>query len=396
MLKFTRNKLVSIQRKDKDTLTAHGVLEDDIYGLEIDVTLSLPDLQILSIGGKWGRTENSECPRAIPFLQEALGLRMGEGFSRRVHKTVGRKACPHFANILLECCHAARDAAMVIGWESEKGKSPGPGSGIDEFLSGASEKTASQPGNPPLSAPPRSGQKEDRLSQAARGEKGGEMVIDLHVHTFPASSCSSVPVRELIAEAKKIGLDAVCLTEHNHVWDPREVAELSQKYNFLVLRGNEITTDQGDMIVFGLEEEVQGIVKLEELREAVLRADGFMIVAHPFRGFLTFGVGKLGLTPEKAMERPLFKLVDAVEVLNSKVTKKENDFATRVAAGLRLHATGGSDAHEASAVGIYATRFSRIIQDEKGLIEALKSGDYLPIAFRGKRRERSDARGRPN
>jgi predicted metal-dependent phosphoesterase TrpH len=148
------------------------------------------------------------------------------------------------------------------------------------------------------------------------------------------------------------------------------------------------------MIVFGLEKEIKGIVKLEELREAVLQARGFMIVAHPFRGFLTFGVGKLGLTPEKAMERPLFKLVDAVEVMNSKVTKKENDFAARVAAGLHLPATGGSDAHEASAVGIYATRFSRVIQNEKGLIEALKSGDYSPIAFRGKRRERSAARGR--
>jgi hypothetical protein len=45
-------------------------------------------------------------------------------------------------------------------------------------------------------------------------------------------------------------------------------------------------------------------------------------------------------------------------------------------------------------VGIYATRFSRVIQDEKGLIEALKSGDYSPIAFRGKERERSAARGR--
>ena len=232
----------------------------------------------------------------------------------------------------------------------------------------------------------------DELQLPGRRKWG--MVIDLRVHLFPASSCSSVAVDELIAEAQKIGLDAICLTDHNHVWDPKAAAELSQQYHFLVLRGNEITTDQGDMIVFGLEKEIRGIVKLEELREAVLQARGFMIVAHPFRGFLTFGVGKLGLTPEKAMERPLFKLVDAVEVMNSKVTKKENDFAARVAAGLHLPATGGSDGHEASAVGIYATRFSRVIQDEKGLIEALKSGDYSPIAFRGKGRERSAAHGR--
>jgi predicted metal-dependent phosphoesterase TrpH len=392
MLKFARNKLVSIYRKDMDTLIAHGILEDDIYGLEIDVTLSLSDLEILSIAGKWQRTENSECPRAIPFLQEAVGLRMEEGFSRRVQKTVGRKACPHFANILLECCHAARDAAMVIRWETGKDKSLDPG--FDEFLRRDAGRPGGQPESHIVSEPPRAGQKEDCLPAAEKRKESGGTVIDLHIHTFPASSCSSVPVGELIAEAKKIGLDAICLTEHNHVWDPKEVAKLSQKYNFLVLRGNEITTDQGDMIVFGLGKEIQGIVKLEELRGAVLQAGGFMIVAHPFRGFLIFGAGKLGLTPEKAMERPLFKMVDAVEVMNSKVTKKENDFAARVAAGLHLPATGGSDAHEASAVGIYATRFSRVIQNEKELIEALKSGDYSPIAFRGMRRERSAARGR--
>jgi hypothetical protein len=106
---------------------------------------------------------------------------------------------------------------------------------------------------------------------------------------------------------------------------------------------------------------------------------------------LTFGVGKLGLTPEKAMERTLFKFVDAVEVLNGKVTEKENRFAAKVAEGLKLPTTGGSDAHEVSAVGMFATRFFQPIQDEKGLVDALKSGNYSPVVFR---KERDKAHGR--
>ena len=163
------------------------------------------------------------------------------------------------------------------------------------------------------------------------------------------------------------------------------MADLGKKHHFLILRGNEITTDQGDMIVFGLEKEIRGIIRLEELREAVLKVGGFIICAHPFRGFLTFGVGKLGLTPEKAMERPLFKLVDAVEVMNGKVTEKENALAQKVAAGLNLPITGGSDAHEVSAVGTFATWFPQAFKDEKGLIEALKTGNYAPIAFKKER-----------
>ena len=101
MLTFCRNKIVSIHRKDAHTLRARGILEDDIYGMEVDVEITLPDLEIVWIDGKWTRMENRECPRAIPFLQEALGFRLAEeGFTQKVQKTVGRKSCRHFANIL--------------------------------------------------------------------------------------------------------------------------------------------------------------------------------------------------------------------------------------------------------------------------------------------------------
>ena len=118
MLKFSRNKLVSIYSKGEDTLHAYGVLEDDIYGLEVDVTIGLSPLEILSVQGRWKRAENSQCSRAIPFLQEAIGFRIDEGFSQKVRKIIGRKACRHFADILLECCDAAQMAAKGSRWET--------------------------------------------------------------------------------------------------------------------------------------------------------------------------------------------------------------------------------------------------------------------------------------
>ncbi len=387
MLKFTRNKLVSVYRKDQDRLLAHGILEDDIYGLEVDVAISIPHLEILSIEGRWKRAENVECPRAIPLLQEAVGFRMGEGFSQKVRKIIGRKACRHFADIILECCDAAQMAAHVIRWETEKGKKPALR--FDAFLPNDRGEATSPPDDFSISREQRPKPKGEGVPAQERVKGAEGMVIDLHVHTSPASPCSSATVEEIIQEAKRIGLDGVCLTDHNHLWDPDEVADLRRKYNLLILRGNEITTDQGDMVVFGLEKEIKGIVKLEDLREEVSKAKGFMIVAHPFRGFLTFGIGKLGLTPEKAMERLLFRLVDAVEVMNSKVTQKENSFAAKVAEGLSLPATGGSDAHEVSEVGIFATRFSQVVEDEKDLIDALKGGNYVPIAYREERKKRS-------
>ncbi|MGB6067025.1 MAG: PHP domain-containing protein [Desulfomonilaceae bacterium] len=387
MLKFfARNKLVSVYRKDNDILVAHGVLEDDIYGLEVDVELGISNLEIVSIGGRWKRAENSQCQRAVPFLQEAVGFRMEDDFTQKVQKVVGRRACRHFADIILECCHAAQDAAVLIGRKKEQEKALD--TSAEEAHAETTRSAATEHSRLYHKDPVR---KETGLFANEKVNVSGETIIDLHCHTFPASPCSSAAVDELITEAKRIGLDGMCLTDHNYVWDPQEVADLSKKRHFLLLRGNEITTDQGDMIVFGLDLDIKGIIKLDELREEVSKAGGFVIVAHPFRGFLTFGVGRLGLTPEKAMERILFKFVDAVEVLNGKVTEKENQFAAKVAEGLKLPTTGGSDAHEVSAVGIFATRFFQPIRDEKGLVEALKSGNYSPVVFRG---ERDKAHGR--
>ena len=379
MLTFSRNKLVSIYKKGEDILHIRGMLEDDIYGMEVDVCISLPDLEIVSISGKWTRMENSECPRAVPFLQEAVGFHLlEEGFRQMVQKTVGRKSCRHFANILMECCDAAVEAASGIRVEAERGgKNSFP---LKDSLGAENEnaKAPIQTGKDPES---------EKAKPVEAGTAGG-LVIDLHVHTSEASPCSSAPLGDLVTEARRIGLNGICLTDHNHVWDPERVAALRQRHDFLILRGNEITTDQGDMLVFGFDEDIKGITRLDELRRKVLKTGGFIIAAHPFRGFLTFGIGELGLTPEKAMERPLFQHVDAVEVLNSKVADRENGFSSQVAAGLGLPGTGGSDAHEVEEVGVYATRFTDTITNEEDLVKALKGGSYSPITFRKSRDEK--------
>lgn len=359
MLKFARNKLVNVRRQDSHTLAVHGVLDDDIYSLEIDVAVSLPDLRIKTISGKWNRWTTPECPRANQFLKEAAGLEIRRAdLVEKVRQTVRRKSCRHYANLLVECCQAVEEAAAR--------------------LSESSNEAAIEAGQPVREKQP--------VRQTGKSSGGG-CCIDLHIHSAPASPCSSVAVNQIIDAAKNLGLDGICLTDHNYLWGSKEVEELRQKHGFLVLRGNEITTDQGDVLVFGLEKNIQGIVKLDALRREVSAVGGVIILAHPFRGFLTFNVAELGLTPQKAAARDLFQYVDAVEVLNAKVTEKENNLAAEVAQILGLPATGGSDAHEVEEVGLYATRFAASITNEEELINALQAGDYWPVAFKELRKE---------
>jgi len=393
MLKFMRNKLVTVSRGNPGTLEVHGVLDDDIYGLELDVVYRASDLEIVAIDGTWNRWTTPECPRSVPPLQHAVGLRVEEeGFGGKVHKGVGRRSCRHFANLLLECSHAAKEAVWVERWQVARQDDPGlelgefiekmPASAAPDAAgpcAPASDRQAESARSTP--APPAPPTQAPNVEIAAARPAGGSLV-DLHAHTSPASPCSSISVDALIREAKGCGLDAVCLTDHNYVWSEADVEALRREHDFLVLRGNEITTTQGDVLVFGFHRDVQGIVEIEDLRAEVVEAGGVMVVAHPFRGFLVVGVGELGMTPEKSAERPLFRHVDALEALNGKVTPRENAFAAEVARLVRLPATGGSDAHGPGEVGRYATHFPDRIRNEEDLVRALRKGDFVPVAHR--------------
>ena len=158
------------------------------------------------------------------------------------------------------------------------------------------------------------------------------MRIDLHTHTSPRSPCSSVDPLDLVREASRRGLDGICLTEHQVLWQPHEVTELAAETPVKIFRGNEFTTNQGDILVFGFDEDLQDLLMIEELRDRVTATGGFMIAAHPFRGFKTFGIGQLQMTVEQGCTRKVFDFVDAVEIRNGKVSDEENDMAARVTA----------------------------------------------------------------
>ena len=212
--------------------------------------------------------------------------------------------------------------------------------------------------------------------------------IDLHTHTTPASGCSRLRPDDLIQRAKQLGLDGLCLTEHHVTWDTYSVRQLSRRHKFLVLRGVEITTLEGDILVFGtqifgLPREVRGMISAERLRELVEQRSGIMIAAHPLRGTL---LKRDGYSPEifrqKVRElstRQIFRWVDAIEGLNGNTSPIQNQAATQVGEILDLKVIGGSDAHIGFDVGRCATTFEEDIDTEEELVQALRKGKFRAI-----------------
>ena len=108
-----------------------------------------------------------------------------------------------------------------------------------------------------------------------------------------------------------------------------------------------------------------------------------MVSAHPFRNLfnqrpyahnlLFEDPDGIPTTVAEAVEHPIFRMVDAIEVANGANTERENRFALEAARHLGLGVTGGSDAHSLHGLGSCVTVFDGDIRSDSDLIEAIRS-----------------------
>ena len=216
-------------------------------------------------------------------------------------------------------------------------------------------------------------------------------LFDLHIHTTKGSSDSSLTPEDLILEADRLGLRGLCLTEHSGPWDRHEFKKSASLHKVVLIRAMEVETDYGHMLAFGLDRYQAGYNKAAELRKAATAAGGFVVTAHPFRGVLS-GNGNRGRaliyqsipdplpeTPEDALDHPVFKLADAIEVANGGTVDRENEFAMQVAGLLKMPVTGGSDAHSTHGLGKFLTEFTDEVTTEAEFLKALHSKEFHPV-----------------
>jgi predicted metal-dependent phosphoesterase TrpH len=201
------------------------------------------------------------------------------------------------------------------------------------------------------------------------------VILDLHIHTTESADSNLSPV-ELIQHARRLGIDGVVVTEHDRCWDRFLVRDLAAEHHFLFLRGMEVSTDLGHILVYGLNEYLSGILKAEKLRQIVDDYGGAMVVAHPFRKIFTRdfrnGQEEAPNTLQEAANRRVFELSDGIEVCNGGSIDRENKLAMEVCDLLSQAPTGGSDAHSDLGIGRYATQFDDPIHTEADVIAALK------------------------
>jgi len=210
------------------------------------------------------------------------------------------------------------------------------------------------------------------------------MILDLHTHS-DASEDSRAPVETymkwLVRKRDVLPIDGFVLTEHRQ-WDPQaDYRHLEDKYGLLILRGAEVETDYGHVLVYGVNDDITSRfdftnvrLSAQELIPAVARMGGLAVPCHP-------GRPTIGLC-EHYEHKPPIEGVVAVEALNGGSRRGENERVQHLIEHYGYHAFGGSDSHLVSFIGICATEFDDDIRSIEHLVNALQRGGYRPLDFR--------------
>jgi predicted metal-dependent phosphoesterase TrpH len=211
--------------------------------------------------------------------------------------------------------------------------------------------------------------------------------IDLHVHTNPLSPDSLMSADQAIETAKEIGLDGICLTEHDRAWQLSEVHFLREKHDFPVFRGVEVMLRGGiEMLVFGLNIDFTSLLQLSDLRKMVTAAKGFMVYAHPFRGLPELAISDSSAALEIILGKIDITSIDAVEGRNGRNRDMYNQPALEMAARHNLKTTGGSDAHAVDEIGTCVTVLESNITTDAELLNELNAGRFTSAHFRVRER----------
>jgi predicted metal-dependent phosphoesterase TrpH/glycosyltransferase involved in cell wall biosynthesis len=194
------------------------------------------------------------------------------------------------------------------------------------------------------------------------------ILCDLHMHTEYSHDCA-VSVGALLDFAEAQGLGAIAVTDHNVFRGAQEAVERARGRDLVVIPGEEIKTQTGEVIGLFLEREIPRGMSMGETIAAIREQSGVVYLPHPF--------DRLHTIPDAPTLHRHLAEIDVFEVYNARLLFEGfNDEALRFARKYNLTMGAGSDAHVLQGVGTGLVRMRGFETPEEFLI-SLRSAEIL-------------------
>ncbi len=188
---------------------------------------------------------------------------------------------------------------------------------------------------------------------------------DLHVHTT-YSKDSLITPRDLVYYAKKRGLNAVAVTDHNSLDGAYKIAK---ETDFLIIPGMEVSSADGHIVALNVKELIPRGLSAPETVERIHKAGGVAIACHPYVYF------------KGALKEKVCSTFDAIEVINSRAFpfKRSVRKAEETANKLGLVRVAGTDSHYGPQIGCAYTAIDSDEPSVKAITRAIVEGRCEPF-----------------
>jgi predicted metal-dependent phosphoesterase TrpH len=187
------------------------------------------------------------------------------------------------------------------------------------------------------------------------------------MHTDHSPDCAT-PVDVLLTTAKRRGLGAIAVTDHNEISGALEARERASGIDVIVAEEVK-TAHEGEVIGLFIEEKIPRGMSMRETIGAIHAQGGLAYVPHPF--------DRLHAVPDYEHLLKVVEDIDIVEVLNARVAVAEfNEEAARFASKYRVVAGAGSDSHVPQGLGTVKIRM-RAFDGPEEFLESLRDADIL-------------------
>jgi predicted metal-dependent phosphoesterase TrpH len=192
-----------------------------------------------------------------------------------------------------------------------------------------------------------------------------QIKADLHVHTT-YSKDSLITPKDLIYFAKKRGLDAVAVTDHNQLEGARKIAK---ETDFLIIPGMEVSSSDGHIVALNVQELIPKGLSAIETVERIHKAGGVAIACHPYVCF------------KGCLRDNVCATFDAIEVINARAFpfKSSVKKAEESAKKLGLSRVAGTDAHYGPQIGYAYTVIEAAEPSVEAITKAIVEGDCQPF-----------------
>jgi len=194
------------------------------------------------------------------------------------------------------------------------------------------------------------------------------ILADLHMHTDHSHDCA-VPVADLLDYAEAQGLGAIAITDHNVFAGAQEAVQLARRRDLVVIPGEEIKTQKGEVIGLFLAEKIERGLPMADTIAAIREQGGVVYLPHPF--------DRLHTIPDAPTLHRHLPEIDVFEVYNARLLFEGfNDEALRYARKYNLTMGAGSDAHVLQGVGTGLVRM-RAFENAAEFLISLRSAEIV-------------------